>query len=83
MTGWIIAAVILWVVCLVLVYGLRVADSWYSFQSLQQEPGRFRDVSGNAAVAVFLGFIIAPIALVIEFGMTGFGRHGLMYRRPR
>lgn len=75
----VIAFIVGWAICGVLAFGITVADFWHSFPTLQREPGRFRDIAGFASIYAALG----PLGFIIVFLVSGFAKHGLLFRQPR
>lgn len=73
-----LAVAVGWLLCGWLALGIWTAFFWHNFPHIQRSPDRFYRVRRDGAV----GLLAGPFALLAWFCTCGFGRHGLMWRRP-
>lgn len=69
-------AVVAWLACGVLAYGITLADFQRRFPLLADLPGHRAMDMGMALIYGAMG----PPGLVFMFCLSGFARHGLMFR---
>ena len=65
-----------WIICGVLAYGLILANLQRSWPILAETGYR-----ADCAVALFVS-ISSPFCLLVALLCSGFGKYGLMWRRP-
>jgi hypothetical protein len=72
---WVIMAVIVWIICGILAYGLTLGYFQREYPVIADA-----DYAGDAGRALVFG-CAGPLGLMIALPCSGFGRHGLMWRR--